>query len=480
MLAEVTRQVLRHTVKVEKFAHARLFKIEAGLTELAHVGIFGIAPFERMCQTAQPFERSNFESQRLADFARGGPSAVRDHVGGHRGAQFSEALVDVLDGALTLIAAGEIDIDIGPLAALLGEESLEQQFHADGIDGGDPERVTDRAIGGRTATLAEDVVLFAETHDVPNDEEIARQIELFDECQFTFHLPLGALVIRLIAQARALVGALSQEGHLRLALRHGVAREAIAQVGEGEFEAFGNGAGVVDGLGQIGEQARHFSGRFDVALRVTFQQSAGIGEGDVIAHAGEDVKQFALLGSGVGRAVGGDERDAEVARAVDRGLIVGLFFALVVALQLGVKMLASEDIEQSLAGMARDAQQSARKLGDLGESSGAFALFGAQLHAGDQAAKILVTLAGLGEQRVGMAVGAGDFGTDMGPQSGLLHSHVEPRRAIDPVAIDDGHRRHIESRTSPRKFLGDSGPFEEGECRADVKVGVHQLLAIGF
>jgi hypothetical protein len=38
-----------------------------------------------------------------------------------------------------------------------------------------------------------------------------------------------------------------------------------------------------------------------------------------------------------------------LARALDGSLVVGLFFALVVALELGVEMLAAEDIEQRVA-----------------------------------------------------------------------------------------------------------------------------------
>ena len=48
-------------------------------------------------------------------------------------------LVDVLDHALAAIAARQIEIDVGPLAALLREEALEQQLHPDRIDGGDAE-----------------------------------------------------------------------------------------------------------------------------------------------------------------------------------------------------------------------------------------------------------------------------------------------------------------------------------------------------
>ena len=85
----------------------------------------------------EPLERGDFEAQRLAHFARGGAAAIGDDVGGHGRAQLAEALVDVLDGALALVAAGQVDIDVGPLAALFGKEALEQQVHAHRIDGGD-------------------------------------------------------------------------------------------------------------------------------------------------------------------------------------------------------------------------------------------------------------------------------------------------------------------------------------------------------
>ncbi len=104
----------------------------------------------------------------------------------------SVALVDVLDDALALIAAGEVEIDVGPLAALFGEKALEEQFHADGVDSGDAERVADGAVGGGTAALDEDVLLAAEADDVPDDEEVAGEVEFLDECEFAFDLAAGA------------------------------------------------------------------------------------------------------------------------------------------------------------------------------------------------------------------------------------------------------------------------------------------------
>ena len=81
------------------------------------------------------------------------------------------------------------------------------------------------------------------------------------------------------------------------------------------------------------------AGGFHVALGVALQQAAGGGQRHLVADAGEDVEQFALRGDGVGRAVGGDQRDAEAARAVDDGLIARLLFAMVVALEFGVEMV---------------------------------------------------------------------------------------------------------------------------------------------
>ena len=106
------------------------------------------------------------------------------------------ALVDVLDRLLALIAARQIEIDVGPFAALFGEEALEQQLHADRIDGGDSERVTDRAVGGRATALHQNVLAAAEVDDVPDDQEVAGQIELFDERQLALDLGARLVVIR--------------------------------------------------------------------------------------------------------------------------------------------------------------------------------------------------------------------------------------------------------------------------------------------
>src|SRR5689334_1970172 len=142
-----------------------MVEIEAGLAKVAVGSLIGVLPFPVADQAAEFFERRDFEAERFADLARGGPPAIRDDIGRHGRAELSEALVNILNGLLALIAAGEVDVDIGPFAALLTEEALEEKVHAHGIDSGDFERVADGAVGRRAAALREDIVLFAEAHD---------------------------------------------------------------------------------------------------------------------------------------------------------------------------------------------------------------------------------------------------------------------------------------------------------------------------
>ena len=84
---------------------------------------------------------------------------------------FAIALVNVLNGAFALVAAGQIEIDVGPLAALFGKKTLEEQLHADGIDRRDAQRITDGAVGRRATSLHQNVLLAAEADDVPDDQE---------------------------------------------------------------------------------------------------------------------------------------------------------------------------------------------------------------------------------------------------------------------------------------------------------------------
>ena len=109
---------------------------------------FGSRHSQRPTMRREAGERVFIEAKHLAHFARGGTSAIGADVGGHGRAALAVTFVDILNNFFALIAAGKIEIDVGPLAAFFGEKALKEQIHADGIDGGDAERIANRAIGG--------------------------------------------------------------------------------------------------------------------------------------------------------------------------------------------------------------------------------------------------------------------------------------------------------------------------------------------
>ncbi len=137
--------------------------------------------------------------------------------------------IHILDDFFAAVI-GDVEIDVGRFAALLGEEAFEQQFEFDRVDGGDFEAVADSGVGGGAATLAEDPVLFAEAGDVPDDDEIAGQLEVLDDGQLMLDLAsLGAREYAPPATAGAGVGEKTQVGIVVVVPRDG-------KVGERGFE----------------------------------------------------------------------------------------------------------------------------------------------------------------------------------------------------------------------------------------------------
>ena len=211
VLAKMARQVLKAQTQVEELADTRLVQIETRHPELRFKRVGRIFIFPRADKARQAIERFRIEAKHLAGFTCGGPAAIRDDIGRHGGAKLAVSLIHVLDGALALIAAGQIQIDIGPLAAFFGKESLEKQLHSHGIDRRDTQCITNGAVGGRAAALHEDVVLTAELNDVPDDEEVSFEAELFNKPQLTLDLPARFLVIRPKSFASAFFRALAKE-----------------------------------------------------------------------------------------------------------------------------------------------------------------------------------------------------------------------------------------------------------------------------
>ena len=124
------------------------------------------------------------QSQNLADLADGAARAVMHHGRADRSAMAAVAPVDVLDHLLAPLVL-EIDVDVGRLAAIFGNEAGEQELGLVGIDLGDAEAIAHRAVGRGAAALAKNLLFFARIgDDVVDGEEIARVAELGDEREF--------------------------------------------------------------------------------------------------------------------------------------------------------------------------------------------------------------------------------------------------------------------------------------------------------
>ena len=293
VLAEMARQILDGRPEMGEVAHDRLAGIAAGLAEMDQEAIARILVFPVADEPRQPVAERRRQAERLADFPRRAPAPVGDDVRGHRRAQPPVALVDVLDDPLAPVPARQIEIDVGPLAPLLGKEALEEQLHPHRVDGRDPERVAHGAVGGRAPPLHQDVVATAVFDQVPDDQEVARQVEAADEIDFALDLFSCALCqwSRAVARPRARLAEGAEEADRRLARRQRVVGEAVAQVLEREAEPQCQLAAIGHGRRAVGEEPLHLARRLEKALAAAREQTAGLCQRHAVADAGQRVQQ---------------------------------------------------------------------------------------------------------------------------------------------------------------------------------------------
>src|SRR6185436_19070563 len=99
------------------------------------------------------------------------------------------------------------------------------------IDGGEPERVAHGAIGGRAPPLHEDPVPAAILDEVPDDEEVAGQIEAPDDVELMRDLAAGLVreLSRAVTRARARLRERAEVADGRLARWQRVVGELVAE-----------------------------------------------------------------------------------------------------------------------------------------------------------------------------------------------------------------------------------------------------------
>ncbi len=405
------RQILHLAPQPREQADARGVQVEADRRHLLRQRVARLDELEVVHHLRQPIDLHRIEAERLPHLARRAAAAIGDHVGRHRRAEPAIFLVDVLNHLLAAIAARQIEVDIGPLAALLGQETLEQQIHPHRIDRGDPQAVADGAVGRRPAALHEDVVLPAEIDDVPDDEEVAGELELLDEIELARDLGARLVVVRPVAFARADVGDVAQERRLRFTGRHRVIRKAVAEIGHRVLQAIGELARTRDRAWLVGKQRRHIGRRLQVPLRVGRETTARRRQIGVMVNAGEDVEQRPRLRRVEADAVGRQRRHAERLRQADERRDVALFVAAKMPLELDVHAIAAENADEAIEHPAHTVSTPVerRAPGERDEPGGApvqllerqraFAFRRAQLHARDQPAEIPVAFGVFTENR---------------------------------------------------------------------------------
>src|SRR6202008_4527478 len=114
-------------IELEELFDARLAQIQTRIAKLSLAGIVWIFPFPRVDECGETRKRFVVEVERLPDLTRGRAPAISDDVCGHRRAMFSVALVNVLDRLLALVAARQIEIDVGPLASFFRKKAVKQK-----------------------------------------------------------------------------------------------------------------------------------------------------------------------------------------------------------------------------------------------------------------------------------------------------------------------------------------------------------------
>ncbi len=308
MLGQMTRKFDQFGRQLHRAMNHGVLGIEAGLPDLHLVEAVAPASPDRIGQQSGDVFG---QAQRLADVADRTARPVMNDGGHDRGTVAAIAIEHILHH---LFAARmfEIDVDIGRLAALLGEKPLEQKIDLDGIDGGDPQHETHGRIGRRSPALTQDVLRARIAHDVMNGQKIMRVTEFFDQRQFLLQGGAQFFIDALREIFRdPLPGKKFQVLLCGLARRHRLVGIAVFQFVQRKADAAGEPQRLGDRIGIIAKQPDHLGSRFQMPLGVGLQQAARFFNGRLLADAADDILQHPAFAVVVQHIIGGKQRHAD-------------------------------------------------------------------------------------------------------------------------------------------------------------------------
>ena len=188
----------------------------------------------------------------------------------------------------------EIDVNVGRFAPFRRDKALEQEIAAFGIDFGHTEAKTDGGIGGRTATLTENIFRTGEVDDVVDGQEIGRILQLRDQLEFVLdidaHLVGNALRI---TAGGALIGEMCQRILGVVETIHLLIGIFVAQFVEREGKCLAERQCFFDRFRRIAEQPHHFFRWFQMAFGIYGEFAPSTIDGGLFANAGEYVGERA-------------------------------------------------------------------------------------------------------------------------------------------------------------------------------------------
>ena len=175
-------------------------------------------------------------------------------------------------------------------------------------------------------------------------------------------------------------------------------------------------------------------------------------------------------------AVGGKQREFERAREIDQGLVVGFFVAVESGAAIRRRRFSEPKRSRSCSNRARaggcgQADEAFREFGEFFRVA-APSPFGARsFMRRDQAAKILISGAVFGQQRIEWPSAAGDLGADVRAQRRAFFAAMWKRGcAAKVVAIDHRHGGLIEAARALDQVFGNGSGFQKAERGAGVEV----------
>ena len=266
------------------------------------------------------------------------PRPVRDHVG-HLGRPVpAVAVVDVLD-RLFPAAVLDVQVDVGRPVPPGGQEALEQQAVPDRVHAGDPQRVADGRVRGRTATLAQDVLVLAEPDDVVDEQEVAGEPELADHGELVLDLAVRpGLPLRFrwpVALRRLFRDQRAQPGHLVVPGGHREVGQLRGQVPEAERAGLGQLHGPLLDAGEPAQPAAHLRPGPEIGGAGRGQPAVHLGQAAPGPDRGQRLGQPGPGGRGVVHVAGGDHADPGRAGQPGQQVVPLVVAGLVVEGQLG-------------------------------------------------------------------------------------------------------------------------------------------------